>query len=80
MYDSRIARWLTVDTKGQYASPYVGLRADPVNGVDKDGGETDNEYEVTTVNNKITRIVQTGNKGGNVTDYITYGNFITMNS
>lgn len=37
-YDSRIARWLTVDPAGQYASPYVAMGADPVNGVDLDGG------------------------------------------
>ncbi|MGF7231947.1 RHS repeat-associated core domain-containing protein, partial [Arachidicoccus sp.] len=39
MYDSRIARWLTTDPAGQYYSPYIAMGNDPVNGVDKDGGE-----------------------------------------
>jgi len=38
MYDSRIARWLTVDPYNQYHSPYVGMGNDPVNNVDPNGG------------------------------------------
>ncbi|WP_205511075.1 RHS repeat domain-containing protein [Longitalea arenae] len=38
MYDSKIARWLSVDPKKQFSSPYIGMGNDPVNGVDKDGG------------------------------------------
>ena len=37
-YDAVIGRWLSVDPYGQYASPYVGMGNDPVNGVDPDGG------------------------------------------
>jgi len=44
MYDSRIARWLQYDPKGQFFSPYVGMGNNPVSGVDKDGGETYKEY------------------------------------
>jgi RHS repeat-associated protein len=40
MYDSRIARWLSVDPKKQFHSPYVAMGNNPVTGVDKDGGET----------------------------------------
>jgi RHS repeat-associated protein len=39
MYDSRIARWLSVDPKRQYNSPYVGMGNNPLNGVDPDGAE-----------------------------------------
>lgn len=37
MYDARIARWISPDPYGQYASPYVGMGNSP-NGVDVDGG------------------------------------------
>lgn len=37
-YDPRIGRWLSCDPMGQYASPYVGMGNNPVNGVDPDGG------------------------------------------
>jgi RHS repeat-associated protein len=40
-YDSKIGRWLVPDPYRQYASPYVGMGNDPVNGVDPDGGCTD---------------------------------------
>jgi RHS repeat-associated protein len=38
MYDSRIARWLSVDPYNESWSPYMGMANDPVNGVDPDGG------------------------------------------
>ena len=38
LWDSRIGRWLTTDPAGQYASPYLGMGNDPVNGIDPDGG------------------------------------------
>ena len=37
-YDPIIGRWLSVDPARQFASPYVGMGNDPVNGVDQDGG------------------------------------------
>ncbi|MFK7747823.1 MAG: RHS repeat domain-containing protein [Kordia sp.] len=37
LWDSRIGRWLTTDPAGQYASPYLGMGNDPVNGIDSDG-------------------------------------------
>jgi RHS repeat-associated protein len=44
MYDSRIARWLQFDPKGQYYSPYIGMGNDPVAKTDPDGGGTDNFF------------------------------------
>ena len=38
LWDGRIGRWLTTDPKGQYASPYLGMGNDPINGIDPDGG------------------------------------------
>ncbi|WP_205511077.1 RHS repeat domain-containing protein [Longitalea arenae] len=38
MYDSRIARWLSVDPAGQFHSPYVAMGNNPVSGTDPDGG------------------------------------------
>jgi len=38
MYDSRIGRWLSVDPKGQDASPYEGMGNNPVTGTDPTGG------------------------------------------
>jgi RHS repeat-associated protein len=38
MYDSRTGRWLQCDPESQFASPYMGMGDDPVNGVDPDGG------------------------------------------
>ncbi|TWI85732.1 RHS repeat-associated protein [Lacibacter cauensis] len=43
MYDSRIARWLSVDPEGEFWSPYVGMGNDPVNNVDPTGGCIDCE-------------------------------------
>lgn len=40
MYDSRIARWISPDPYGQYASPYIGMGNNPVNQVDPNGGLT----------------------------------------
>jgi RHS repeat-associated protein len=41
MYDSKIARWLSVDPKGEFWSPYVGMGNDPVKSTDPDGGSTE---------------------------------------
>src|SRR5688572_10333180 len=38
MYDSRIGRWLSIDPKHEFWSPYVGMGNDPVNNTDPDGG------------------------------------------
>ena len=37
-YDPIIGRWMSVDPARQFASPYVGMGDDPMNGVDSDGG------------------------------------------
>lgn len=37
LWDARIGRWLTADPYGQYASPYLGMGNNPINGVDPDG-------------------------------------------
>jgi RHS repeat-associated protein len=41
MYDSRIGRWLSIDPKNEFYSPYVGMGNDPISKTDPDGGETD---------------------------------------
>jgi RHS repeat-associated protein len=38
LWDGRIGRWLNPDPMGQYASPYLGMGNNPVNGVDRNGG------------------------------------------
>ncbi|HEX8577757.1 MAG TPA: RHS repeat-associated core domain-containing protein [Flavobacterium sp.] len=38
LWDGRIGRWLTVDPKGQFFSPYIGMGNDPINAIDPDGG------------------------------------------
>lgn len=38
MYDSRIARWLSVDPAVQFLSPYVAMGNNPVTSIDPDGG------------------------------------------
>ena len=37
LWDSRIARWTTIDPAGQFYSPYLGMGNNPINGVDPDG-------------------------------------------
>ena len=39
LWDARIGRWLTTDPAGQYASPYLGMGNNPINGVDPDGAK-----------------------------------------
>ncbi|WP_028891552.1 RHS repeat domain-containing protein [Tenacibaculum sp. 47A_GOM-205m] len=39
LWDARIGRWLTTDPAGQYASPYLGMGNNPMNGIDPDGAE-----------------------------------------
>jgi RHS repeat-associated protein len=38
LWDGKIGRWLTTDLARLYASPYVGMGNDPINGIDPDGG------------------------------------------
>lgn len=38
LWDGRLGRWLSPDPYGQYASPYLGMGNNPINGVDPDGG------------------------------------------
>jgi RHS repeat-associated protein len=38
LWDGRIGRWLSTDPYGQYASPYLGMGNNPINGIDPDGG------------------------------------------
>jgi RHS repeat-associated protein len=44
LWDGRIGRWLSPDPYGQYASPYLGMGNNPVNGIDPDGGQFLKEY------------------------------------
>ncbi|KKO90752.1 hypothetical protein AAW12_14500 [Sphingobacterium sp. Ag1] len=37
-YDAGIGRWLNVDPKGQHASPFIGMRNNPISTIDPDGG------------------------------------------
>lgn len=41
LYDSRIGRWLTIDPKHEFSSPYLAMANNPANVVDPDGGCTD---------------------------------------
>ena len=43
LWDSRIGRWMSPDPYGQFASPYLGMGNNPINGVDPDGGCWDSE-------------------------------------
>jgi RHS repeat-associated protein len=38
LWDGRIGRWLSTDPAGQYASPYLGMGNNPINGIDTNGG------------------------------------------
>ncbi|MFZ6010584.1 MAG: LamG-like jellyroll fold domain-containing protein, partial [Bacteroidota bacterium] len=38
-YESTMGRWLAVDPKRQFSSPYIGMGNNPVNSNDRDGGE-----------------------------------------
>jgi len=37
-YDPQLGRWHSVDPRNQFASPYVGLGNNPINGIDPTGG------------------------------------------
>ncbi|MBN8856945.1 MAG: RHS repeat-associated core domain-containing protein [Sphingobacteriales bacterium] len=41
MYDSKIARWLSIDPKKQFHSPYVAMGNNPIGITDPTGGKTD---------------------------------------
>jgi len=38
LWDGRIGRWLSTDPYAQYASPYLGMGNNPINGIDSNGG------------------------------------------
>ncbi|MCH2196977.1 RHS repeat-associated core domain-containing protein [Kordia sp.] len=40
LWDSRIGRWLTVDPKNEFHSPYLGMGNNPISLIDPDGGST----------------------------------------
>lgn len=48
-YDPQIGRWIQQDPYDQFASPYVGMGNDPMNGVDPDGGFSVNFGTITTL-------------------------------
>lgn len=50
MYDAKIGRWLSVDPRNQYWSPYVGMGNNPIKTIDPTGGKGDDWWE-----NKITK-------------------------
>jgi RHS repeat-associated protein len=39
LWDNRIGRWLTTDSKEVHASPYLGMGNNPITNIDPDGGE-----------------------------------------
>lgn len=41
MYDSKIGRWMSVDPKSQFWSPYAGMGNEPISQTDPDGGSTE---------------------------------------
>jgi len=47
MYDANVGRWLSVDPKKQYWSPYLGMGNNPINLVDPDGGGTEDWGQIT---------------------------------
>ena len=48
MYSPRTARWMVMDPKGQFYSPYLAMGNNPVSGVDPDGG---GDEDVSSLNN-----------------------------
>ena len=43
MYDARYGRWLAMDPKGQFFSPYIGMGNNPISLSDYDGGLAGND-------------------------------------
>jgi RHS repeat-associated protein len=41
LWDGRIGRWLTIDPKGEFSSPYLGMGNNPISKIDPDGGCTE---------------------------------------
>lgn len=60
MWDGRIARWMTIDPKKQYASPYLGMGNNPLKLVDPDGGSTDDIIFLNNNKQEIGRIIMPG--------------------
>src|SRR5690606_13900008 len=67
LYDPRINRWLTTDPAGQYASPYMAMGNNWMNGVDPDGGFFFGGYKLGE-NGEIERISDEGDDIGK--DYL----------
>ncbi len=61
MYDSRIARWLSVDPKGEFHSPYLAMGNSPTGTTDPDGGSTNSTH--TDKNGKVLAVYNDGNTG-----------------
>ncbi|AIG31034.1 hypothetical protein IA01_11455 [Flavobacterium psychrophilum] len=60
LWDGRLGRWLSPDPMGQYASPYLGMGNNPVNGIDPNGGEWYPTYKTIT---GLTKGLAKGAKG-----------------
>lgn len=54
MYNPRFGKWMIMDPKDQYSSPYEGMGDNPVNGIDKDGGATDDIHILGKNNSSVT--------------------------
>jgi RHS repeat-associated protein len=48
MYDAAIGRWMGIDPYRQFASSYMGMGNNPVNGVDPDGGGVKDDILINT--------------------------------
>jgi RHS repeat-associated protein len=68
LWDGRVGRWLTTDPYGQYASPYLGMGNNPINGTDPDGGKFNDEWDVDA-NGDMTWVSHAGG------DEVQYFNF-----
>jgi RHS repeat-associated protein len=69
MYEPVIGRWMSTDPAGQFASPYVGMGNNPINGVDTDGGWAD---QGVTSNGDV--VFDNENNNGNV--YLVNDDFL----
>ena len=71
-WDGRIGRWMTIDPKRQFASPYVGMGNNPVRKIDPDGGWAGNpgEFEFNTQTGRLTKVSPKGDEIGKHTIYI----------
>jgi RHS repeat-associated protein len=61
MYDPVIGRWISIDPARQFASPYLGMGNDPINGVDPDGRDW---YKDNNTGKEVNLIGVTGDVDG----------------